>query len=294
MKATAEEFAQQYGLKYRHGQYQGNCPVCGYQGFHLTETVEKLLFKAHACGCTQWDLIQQFREDGLWGGSFTEHSRPRLTSAQEASSQTDKTRAFAVRLWERSLNAQGTPVETYLRTRGYQGKLPAFIRYVPNALHTPSQRHFPLMLAGVWRCPDEGIVAVHRTFLAPDGAAKASVEPNKMSLGPIAGGSVQLFPTEGKLAVTEGLETALSIVEATKIPTWAALSAGGIRQLVLPILPLAQEVIICADHDPVGLAAAKEAAYRWSKEGRQVWLAKPPQANSDFNDLLQGENDVHF
>ena len=35
-------------------------------------------------------------------------------------------------------------------------------------------------------------VAIHRTFLAPDGHGKAPVEPNKMMLGPTRGGVVRL------------------------------------------------------------------------------------------------------
>ena len=107
-----------------------------------------------------------------------------------------------------------------------------------------------------------------------------------MSLGPIRGGAVQLGKCGEHLAVAEGIETARSVQQATGIPAWAALSAGGIRSLILPPLPLAAVVTIAADPDPVGMRAAMAAAERWHAEGRQVRVARPP-AGSDFNDLLR-------
>jgi hypothetical protein len=141
------------------------------------------------------------------------------------------------------------------------------------------------MVAAVIR-PDQppGIIGVHRTFLLPDGSGKAGFEPNKMSLGPIGGGGVPLAAPGAKIAVSEGIETGLSFQQATGIPTWAALSAGGIKRLVLP--PDAQEVLIAADADKVGLVAAHKAASRWHVEGRRVRIVKPPEG-LDFNELAE-------
>ena len=55
---------------------------------------------------------------------------------------------------------------------------------------------------------------------------------------------------------------------------------------MLPALPLAKSVLIAADHDPVGLAAASRAADRWTSEGRSVRIARPPKLGTDFNDLI--------
>ena len=147
------------------------------------------------------------------------------------------------------------------------------------------------MLAAVTRWPGREVVAVHRTFLCPEGTSKADVEPAKMSLGSIRGGSVRLAPAGEALAVAEGIETALSVQEGAGLPTWAALSAGGIESLILPALPLASEIFICADHDPVGLKAARKAAERWTAQGRLVRIARPPGKGRDFNDLLLEDAD---
>jgi hypothetical protein len=129
-----------------------------------------------------------------------------------------------------------------------------------------------------------GRVAVHRTFLRRDGIGKADLAPNKMTLGPCKGGAVRLRAAGPILAVAEGIETALSYMQLTGTPTWAALSAGGMRSLILPENVV--EVVIASDPDPVGMIAARVAAQRWLDEGRLVAIARPP-LGVDFNDLAR-------
>jgi phage/plasmid primase-like uncharacterized protein len=133
-----------------------------------------------------------------------------------------------------------------------------------------------------------GPVAIHRTYLQSDGSGKALAAPDKASLGPVGGGAVRLTkPEPGEwLAVAEGIETALSVAVACAMPAWAALSAGGIRSLVLS--PEITDVLICADNDAngVGQRAAHEAAQRWLAEGRRVRIALPPGPDTDMADVL--------
>jgi hypothetical protein len=129
-----------------------------------------------------------------------------------------------------------------------------------------------------------GRVAVHRTFLRDDGCSKADLDPSKMTLGPCKGGAVRLAPAGATLAIAEGIESALSYMQHTGTPTWAALSAGGIRSLILP--DNVTEVVIATDPDPVGMIAARVAAQRWLDEGRLVAIARPP-LGVDFNDLAR-------
>ena len=97
---------------------------------------------------------------------------------------------------------------------------------------------------------------------------------------------MRLASASHTLAVAEGIETALAVMKATGMPTWAALSTVGLQTLVLPPAPLASGVFICADNDAPGLAAAFAAAARWSTEGRRVHIARPMTPDTDFNDLL--------
>ena len=46
-------------------------------------------------------------------------------------------------------------------------------------------------------------------------------------------------------------------------------------------------VIVLADGDDGGEAAARDCALRWKREGRHVRIARPPQG-MDFNDMLTG------
>ncbi len=74
-------------------------------------------------------------------------------------------------------------------------------------------------------------------------------------------------------------------MQATGHPALAALSTSGIRALDLP--REVREVIVLADGDDPGEAAARDAALRWKREGRSVRIARPPRG-ADFNDLLLG------
>lgn len=133
---------------------------------------------------------------------------------------------------------------------------------------------------------DGRIVAVHRTFLARNGLAKANVQPNKMMLGPCAGAAVRFAKPAEIVAVAEGIETALSVVQTCPgLAVWATLSTSGLKTLQLP--GEVREVIICADADVAGERAALAAAERFSAQGREVRIARPSGAN-DFNDMLKG------
>jgi hypothetical protein len=146
------------------------------------------------------------------------------------------------------------------------------------------------MVAAVTMGSGRKPVAVHRTFLAPQGTGKAPVEPVKMTLGPCRGGAVRLAPVTDPLMVGEGIETCLAAMSAsTGMPAWAALSTSGLRTLVLP--DGVREVIVLADGDDPGDAAARSAAARWKREGRRVRIARPPRG-SDFNDVLIQPEDV--
>jgi DNA primase len=85
--------------------------------------------------------------------------------------------------------------------------------------------------------------------------------------------------------IGEGIETCLAVMQATGNLAWAALSTSGLRTLDLP--DAISDVIVLADGDDPGEAAAREAALRWKRKGRSVRIARPPRG-LDFNDLLLG------
>jgi putative DNA primase/helicase len=54
-----------------------------------------------------------------------------------------------------------------------------------------------------------------------------------------------------------------------------------------------RDVVVLADGDEAGEAAAHDSALRWKSEGRHVRIARPPRG-LDFNDVLQGRASGHI
>ena len=249
-----------------------------------------VLVHCHA-GCKQDDVITVLRSCGLWAHHADRRLKHMARAAPEPRSEDkgvaqDEMRRSeaAARLWRTALPAQGTAVEDYLRSRGITVPIPGSLRFRPRLKH-PSGSVWPGMVALVTRDIDGQAVAVHRTFLAPDGSGKAPVDPQKMMLGPCRGGAVRLAAAAEQLLVGEGIETCLAAMQATGSPVWAALSTPGLRTLDLP--PEVREVTILADGDDPGEEAARCAALRWAREGRRARIARPPRG-LDFNDVLLG------
>jgi hypothetical protein len=253
----------------------------------ISDADGKVLIRCHA-GCEQERVIAALRGRGLWAGNNPSllSQVARRTPAERKPDQDDARRsAVALALWHSAKPVQGTPVETYLASRGIRLPPPDALRFHPGLTH-PSGSIWPAMIALVTNGADEMPIAIHRTFLARYGAGKAPVDPQKMMLGPCRGGAVRLADPGDVLMVGEGIETAASGMQAYALPAWAALSTSGLIALLLP--PVVRTVIILADNDANGAGerAARTAAARWLGEGRRVRIAMPPDPGSDFNDLL--------
>ena len=244
-----------------------------------------VLVRCHA-GCEQDQVIAALRSRGLWTDR-----RPPLFARRVAPPSVErppdldeaKRIEAALAIWRSTTPARGTLVETYLRSRGLHLSSP-MLRFHAGLKH-PSGDRWPAMVALVTRGTDDAPLAIHRTFLARDGGRKAAVDPQKMMLGPCRGGAVRLGDPTDLLMVGEGIETCLAAMQATGNPTWAALSTSGLRTLDLP--KDVHNVIVLADGDDAGEAAARDCAWRWKREGRGVRIARPPRG-TDFNDILLG------
>jgi hypothetical protein len=115
---------------------------------------------------------------------------------------------------------------------------------------------------------------------------KAPVDPQRMMLGPCRGCAVKLAEPGKVLMVGLGIETCLAAMRSRGLPAWAALSTAGLLALDLP--RRFRDVIVLADGDEAGRAAARGAALRWKREGRLVRIAHAPQG-MDFNDMVLGK-----
>jgi hypothetical protein len=246
----------------------------------------KVLVRCHA-GCDQREVIAALRARGVWDADERRPVRfsrkPDRVPPPETDTDLMRRMEAALTLWRGAQCAKGTPVETYLGSRGLTIPIPSSIRFHPGLKH-PSSGIWPAMVALVTRGTDGTPIGIHRTFLARDGNGKAPVEPAKMMLGPCRGGAVRLAEPRDVLMVGEGIETCLAAMQASGHPAWAALSTSGLRALDLP--SSVRDVIVLADGDDAGEAAARDCAWRWKREGRRVRIARPPRG-SDFNDLLR-------
>jgi len=247
----------------------------------------KILVHCHA-GCDQSTVIGELRSRGLWECSEdsqrTTRERPTNKCVDFTGPCTIDRTTAALRIWHSAIPAVGTPVETYLQSRGVTIPPSDSLRFNPCLKH-PSGSAWPSMIALVIRGMDGKPLAIHRTFLSRDGTGKAPVSPQKMMLGPCRGGAVRLAAATGTLMIGEGIETCMAAMQATGLPAWAALSTSGLRTLELPTE--IDELIVLADGDEPGELAASNAAKKWKREGRSVRVARPP-AGMDFNDLLLG------
>jgi len=244
----------------------------------------KVLVRCHA-GCDQQQVIAALRSPGLWsnlGPRRYTASAVRTVTTSKPDRDDAKRSPAALAIWQSAMPAQGTLVETYLTSRGLHLPPQPTLGFRARLKHR-SGGIWPAMVALVTRGTDDAPIAVHRTFLCRDGSGKAPVEPQKMMLGPCRGGAVRLGVPGEMLMVGEGIETCLAAMLATGNPTWAALSTSGLRALNLP--DAVRDVIVLADGDAPGEAAARDCAWRWKREGRRVRIARPPQG-MDFNDLL--------
>ena len=283
---TAEDIAKALGGRKAGSGWTARCPAHDDRTPSLSirdADSNKVLVRCHA-GCDQDRVIAALRARGLWAEipPRSISCNARRAPVERKPDQNDASRSeAALTIWQSAKPARGTPVEAYLASRGIGLLPPDTLRFHWGLKH-PSGGIYPAMVALVTNGVDGTPIAIHRTFLAPDGGGKALVDPQKMMLGPCRGGAVRLADPEDMLMVGEGIETCLAAMLATGHPAWAALSTSGLCALELPKNVV--DVIVLADGDDAGEAAAQSAALRWKREGRRARIARPP--HGDFNDML--------
>ncbi len=278
--------AQRYGQSLRVGNVEGD------RGSSLWICLKTGSWKDHASGEGGGDLISlcAARE-----GIGQNEARQKISEFLGChSSALEKTVRHSEKLdngpkarniWRETVAITDTLAETYLCQRAITVELPASLRFHAGLYHWRSKKSYPAMVAAVTIWPSRTVQAIHRTWL--DGARKANIKPPRMALGPLSGGSVRLAPVHDVLAVAEGIESALSFMQATSIPSWAVLSTSNYPSLILP--DTVRKIIIAADHDKCGqgMEAATKAADVWTRQGLKVHIACPPEPETDFNDILR-------
>jgi Toprim domain len=183
-------------------------------------------------------------------------------------------------LWSHRRAITGTPAELYLRAaRRYSGPIPRTLAFLPPA----KPEHHPAMIAAFGVCdePEPGVIgeplnvnSVHLTLLKPDGSGKANSDPNKLIVGRPLARPIAVAPPNDLLglAITEGIEDALTAHEATGLGAWAAGAAGFMPPLASSLPNWIEAAIIYAHADKAGQGGARKLAAALARRGIEVRL----------------------
>lgn len=198
-------------------------------------------------GCSPGDIYAAIRRKGHRLEPSDTTRQPNKASSEYRRQQADK----AAWLWSQRRPLAGSIAELYLReARAYSGLLPTTLGFLP--ARKPDQHPALIAAFGLVDELEPGLLgkprdvgSVHLTFLKADGSGKADVKPNKIIVGSPCGSPIVLAPSNDLLglAVTEGIEDALTVHVATGLGAWAAGSAG-----MMPALADAVPDYISGDH----------------------------------------------
>lgn len=99
--------------------------------------------------------------------------------------------------------------------------------------------------------------------------------------------AVQLAPpSDGQLALAEGVEDALSVIQLTGIPCWATLGSKRLHRIRIP--GGVHRVHLFADADAAGQTALALATKTYTSQGYNV-RTHTPVGFKDFNDVLKAQ-----
>jgi hypothetical protein len=210
------------------------------------------------------------------------------------------------RLWHASRPAVGSHGHDYLRARGLTIDPPASLRFHPAVPYWFNAKgrdkpvclgSFPALICGICFWPSHTVVALQRIYLDPKLPAKLSLpdpdhpdQPDrrldpKKTLGAFKGGAVRLSPYDGDLALCEGVETALTVLEALgDRAVWATCGTTGYAEV---LLPQGGRKFLYIDNDMPGIRAAHALVRRISGPGEQIFGACTGIDDADFNDVLK-------
>jgi len=200
-----------------------------------------------------------------------------------------KPNTLPAKLWRESKAEISEPVRTYINSRGL-----GEIKELPTALRCHAlieyregkniTGKYPALIGSIIK--GDELVGIQRHYLTKEGN-KADVKANKSMMGVlkggISGGAVRLGEPTDTLAITEGIETGLSVQLATGVPTWSSCTAALLAKVEIP--ETVKTILIFADKDKngAGKKVAEKLAERLRTEGKKVkiFMPKRPLTNNE-------------
>lgn len=190
-------------------------------------------------------------------------------------------------LWDRCKPLAGTLGELYLHSRSIDDADHPSLRFDQALQYKEDHEvsHWPAIVAALTDLEGH-VLAVHRTWLEPEGRRKADLPSPRKMLGYSNGAGVRfrnhLLP-DCDVVIGEGIETVLSILHAMPQSAGiATLSSTLVPRILIP--PTNGRILIATDRDPAGYNAALKLKKRLQDEQRTAELILPKDA--DFNDDL--------
>lgn len=227
-------------------------------------------------GCDSRRVLDALRDRGWICDEPVERADPRNPEA-------DKERmAEARKIWA-DASPNGHVVARYLRRRAITIPAPPSLRQ--GDMVYAGRVPLPTLVAAV-QGPDRALTGIQQTLLTLEGG-KAPVTRQKVARGVLGYGAVRLGPAGPRLGLAEGIETALSAMQIHGVSVWATLSCARLGSIAIP--PQVKELVIFADSDEPGLAAAERAADRYMREGLSVTIRAPAHGFKDWNDFLKAQ-----
>ncbi len=282
-------------------EWKGCCPFHPDNSPSFTIYADDRRFQCFGCG-VQGDVIDfvmraynvKTREaiGMLDGGALRDLEQQRAPAKPKRDM-----RPVAQRIVAASVPIEGTPAAAYLRSRGITMDLPHTLRFARLAppqiegngvLEANGPGLLPALVAIVTDAAGD-LVALQRTYLTDDGRKAKTTDPKgkvKYSLGNVIGGSVQLGPPAASVLVCEGLEDGLTLAQGLGRSVWVAAGTSMLPAIIFP--PVARSVVIGADGNAPGEAAAQKAAEAYAALGLSVRIMRPAPPFVDFNAELMG------
>lgn len=255
------------------------CPLCGSKDNFRWDNQEGR--GTYICTCGAGDGMKLATE--FTGQGFTEvapridamlgNIKPETGPQRQPITDDDRKRIMRATWAETVAVKPGDLVHRYLESRQIAERIyPPALRFAPS-LRDGDGGVRPCMVAMVGVHGERNAKGtqiyqtMHRTFLRPDGLAKAEMEsPRKTMPGEMPPGCCVMLSawTGGPIGIAEGIETAMSASAIFGIPVWAAINATMLAKWSPP--QGAEEVTVFGDNDGrfAGQAAAYTLAHRIS------------------------------
>ncbi|MBP0629987.1 toprim domain-containing protein [Cupriavidus sp. AcVe19-1a] len=267
--------------RYDTGNHRIPCPACG-RGER--DKTLGLTIEADGKGvahCFRCSFTESYRPDRDTRQQAVAKPRIKAVTTQKHKALSD----YGRDLWNACKPLTSVAVAYLKARRCCIPPVDGDLRFHPTLKH-PTGYTGPALVARITDAMTRKPMSLHRTWIQANGR-KAEVDPPRLLLAGHRkqGGVIRLWPDEAVtvgLGIAEGIETALSMAWAYA-PVWSCIDAGNMD--AFPYLPGVESLVIGADQEPAGIAAANACAARWADADSEVYITRQPE--NDLNDAIK-------